>query len=83
MPIILIHFMPFRMLFASFPSVACLLVSCHCLCMYIYGVRMLGAKAQSPKHKQKGRGCKLVDISQVPMFNRFRSLAFPFWFCTL
>ena len=43
----------FHILFASFPSIACLLISCLCLCMYTHGVRMHGAKAQSPKHKQK------------------------------
>ena len=53
MPIILIRFMPFHMLFASFPSIARLLVSCLCLCMYAYGARMLGARAQSPRRKQK------------------------------
>ena len=63
--IMLIHFMPFHMLFAFFPSIACLLVSCLCLCMYIHGVRMLGARAQSPRSKQKGYWCKHVDISQV------------------
>ena len=83
MPIMLIHFMPFHMLFASFPSIACLLVSCLCLCMYTHGVRTLGARAQSSKHKQKGHVCKHVDISQEAMFSRFRSSAFPFRFCTL
>ena len=51
MPILLIHFMPFHMLLASFPSIACLLVSCLCLCMYAYRARMLGARTRSPKHK--------------------------------
>ena len=35
----------FHMLFASFPSIAYLLVSCLCLYMYTYGARMHGAKA--------------------------------------
>ena len=83
MPIMLIRFMLFHMLFASFPSIACLLVSCLYLCMYTYEARMLGARAQSPQCKQKGCGCKHVDISQVAMSSRFRSLAFPFWFCSL
>ena len=48
-----ICFMPFPMHSALFPSFACLLVSSLCLCMYTHGVRMHGAKAQSPKHKQK------------------------------
>ena len=32
---------------------------------------------------KKRRGCKHVNVSQVAVFDRFRSLAFPFWFCTL
>ena len=44
---------------------------------------MLGARAQSPKRKQKGRRGKHVNKSQVAMFSRFSSLALPFWFCTL
>ena len=73
----------FHMLFASFPSIACLLVSCSCLCMYTYEARTHGARARSPRHKQKGRGCKLVDISQATMFNSFRGLASLIWLCTL
>ena len=65
-----------------FPSIACLLVSCLCLCMYTDGVRMHGAKARSPKHKQQGLECKLMDISQVVMFGRFRGLTSPIWLCT-
>ena len=53
------------------------------LCMYTYGARMHGARAQSPRCKQKGRGCKHVDISQAAMFSSFRGLAFPIWLCTL
>ena len=45
---------PFHRHFASFPSIACLLVTCLCLCMYTHGARMLRARAQSPKRKQKG-----------------------------
>ena len=56
-----------RMHFASFPSIACLLVSCLCLCMYTHGVRMHGANAWSPKRKQKGREWKHVDMSQAPV----------------
>ena len=41
----------FHMLFASFPSIACLLVSYSCLYMYTHGVRKHGARAQSPRHK--------------------------------
>ena len=72
MPIMLICFMPFHMLFASFPSIACLLVSCLCLCMYTHGAWTHGARARSPRRKRKGRGCKHVDISQVAMFSSFR-----------
>ena len=68
----------FHMLFASFPSITCLLVSCLCLCMYTHG-----ARAQSPRCKQKRRGCKYVDISQVAMCSRFRGLASPIWLYTL
>ena len=45
MLIMLIHFMPFHMLFASFPSIAYLLVSCLYLCMYTHEARTLGARA--------------------------------------
>ena len=51
----------FHMLFASFPSITCLLVSCLCLYMYTYGARTHGARARSPKRKQKGCKCKHVD----------------------
>ena len=71
------------MLFASFPSIACLLVSCLYLCMYTNGARTPGARAWSPRRKQKGRGCEHVDISQAAMFSRFRGLASPIWLCTL
>ena len=61
----------FHMLFTSFPSIACLLVSCLCLYMYTHGARMHGARALSPKRKQKGRGCKHVDISQAAISRDF------------
>ena len=73
----------FHMLFTSFPSIACLLVSCLYLCMYTHGVKTHGIRARSPWRKQKGRGCEHVDISQAIMFSRFRGLASPIWFCTL
>ena len=66
-----------------FLSIACLLVSCSCLCMYTHEVRTHGARARSPRRKQKGRGCMHVNISQVAMFSSFRGLAFPIWLCTL
>ena len=77
-----LRFMPFRTLFASFPSTT-LLVSCLCLCIYAHGARMRGARVRFPKHKQKGHGCKHVDMSQAVMFSRFRNLVFPTWLCTL
>ena len=76
--IMLIRFVPFHMLFASFLSIACLLVSCLCLCVYAHRLRTLGVKARSPRHKRKGRGYKHLDVSRVAKVNRFRSLAFPF-----
>ena len=60
MLIMLICFMPSHLLSAFFPSIACLLVSCLCLCVYTHGVRTLGARAKSPRHKQKGHVCKHV-----------------------
>ena len=65
-----------------FLFIAYLLVSCLFLCMYTYGERTHKAGAWSPKHKQKGRGCEHVDISQVAMFSSFRGLASPIWLCT-
>ena len=47
-------------------SIACLLVSSLCLCMYTHG-----ARARSPRHKQKGCRCKLTNMSQAVVFNRF------------
>ena len=66
-----------------FLSIACLLVSCSCLCMYTHGVRTYGARARSPKCKHKGQGTKHVDISQATMFSHCRGLASPIWLCTL
>ena len=43
----------FHTFFAPFPFIACLLVSCLCTCMYTYGARTHGARAQSPRRKQK------------------------------
>ena len=71
---------PLRLIYASFPFIACLLVSCFYLCMYTHGARTLGARARSPRHKQKGHGCKHVDISQAAMISKFRGLALPFGF---
>ena len=66
-----------------FLSIACLLVSFSCLCMYTHGARTHEVRAWSPKCKKKGRGCKHVDISQVAMFNRFKGLVSPICLCTL
>ena len=40
--------------FVSFPSIACLLVPCLCLCMYTHGVRTLGARHGLPSASKKG-----------------------------
>ena len=69
--------------FASLPSIACPLVSYRCLCMYTHGVRTHGARARSPKRKQKRCRREHADISQVVVVSRFRSLASPIWLCTL
>ena len=53
MPIMLIHFMPFHTLLAPVPSIAYLMVSCLYLCMYTHRMRTYGARAQSPRRKQK------------------------------
>ena len=73
----------FHTLFAFFPSITYLLVSCLYLCMYTYGARTHRAGARSPKHKQKGQRRKNVDISQTTMFGNFRGLPSPIWLCTL
>jgi len=51
MSIMLICFMPLDTHFASFPSIAYLLVFCLCLCMYAYGARTHGDRAWFPRHK--------------------------------
>ena len=66
-----------------FLSVACMLVSCLCLCMYTHEARTHGARAWSPRHKQKGRECKHVNMSRTAMFSWFRGLASPIGLCTL
>ena len=76
--IMFIYFMPLIVPFACFPSRACLLVSCLCLCMEAHGIRMHGARARSPGHKQKRRRCEHMDMSQAAVISKFRSLAFPF-----
>ena len=76
--IMFIYFLPLIVPFACFPSRACLLVSCLCLCMEAHGIRMHGARARSPGHKQKRRRCEHMDMSQATVISKFRSLAFPF-----
>ena len=61
--IMFICFMPFNMLVSSFPSLACLLVSCLCLCMYTHRARTYRARARSPRCKQRGHKHKHVDIN--------------------
>ena len=53
------------------------------LCMYTNEVRTHEARAQSPRHKQEGRECKQVDISQATTVSRFLGLAFSLRLCTL
>ena len=43
--------------------IACLLACFFCLCMHTYGERILGARVQLPRHKQKGQGCKKKDAN--------------------
>ena len=69
----------FHMLLASFPSIACPMVSRLCLCIYTHRAKTHGVRARSPRHKQKGHECKHVDMSQMAMFSRFRGLPSPFW----
>ena len=59
MSITTICFMPFPTLSALFSFIACLLVSCLCLCMYTHGVRTHGARARFPRRKQKGMGASM------------------------
>ena len=56
--IIFICLCPIHMLSVSFPSIACLLVSCVCLCMYARGARTHRARVRFPKRKQKEWGCE-------------------------
>ena len=72
----LIHFMPFHMLFAHFLSIAGLLVSCLCLCMYTHGATH-EARAWSLGCKQNGRQHKHGNQSQVAVVSRFRVQLFP------
>ena len=66
-----------------FLFIAYLLVSCLCLYRYTHLVRTHGARAWSPRRKQKGCRFKHVDMSQAAMFSIFRGLASPIWLCTL
>ena len=43
--------------------------SCLCLCLYTYEARTYGARAWSPKHKQKGQGHEhLVELSDCSKY---------------
>ena len=42
-----------------FLSIACLLVSCSCFCMYTHEARTHRVRARSPRHKQNGWGCNM------------------------
>ena len=53
-------------------SIARLLISCLCLYIYTYRARTHGARARSPRRRQKGRGCKLANMSRAAVFSRFR-----------
>ena len=50
--------------------IACLLASSLYLYMYTHEARTHGARARSPKRKQKRRGCEHINISQVAVFSR-------------
>ena len=82
MSIAFICFMPISYTLCAFPSIACLLVSFLCLCMYAHGAKTLGARARSPKCKQKGHGHEHVDMSWAVLSSRFRSLVSPIWLYT-
>ena len=76
MPIILICFIPFHMLFASLLSIACLLVSCLCLCMYTCMERgHLELGHSLPSASKKGTDAS-IWLSQATVFSRL-------WLCTL
>ena len=83
MSIMVICIMPLSYTLCISFSIACLLVSYLCLCMSTHGARTHGARARSPKRKQKGRGSEHLDMGQAFRFSKYRSLAFSFWLCTL
>ena len=78
MSIIFICLCPFHMLSVSFPSIACQLVSCLCLCMYAHRARMHGAKSRSPKRKQKGWGCEHANWAKQLQPIGLEFIFFPF-----
>ena len=71
-----------HMLYASL-SFHCLFVGFLFLPSHVHthGERTHGARARSPRCKQKGQGCEHVDISEAAMFSRFKGLASPIWLC--
>ena len=54
------------------PSIACLQVSCPCLCMYAHGSRMHRARARFLRCKQKGHKWEHANMSQTTVVSRFR-----------
>ena len=79
---LLLHLFAHYLSISFFPLLVYWL-SCSFLCIYTHGARMHRARAWSPKHKQKGRRRKHVDIGQMAMFSSFTGLASPIWLCTL
>ena len=71
-----------HMLYASL-SFHCLFVGFLFLPSHVHthGERTHGARARSPRRKQKGQGCEHMDISQTAVFSRFKGLASPIWLC--
>ena len=82
MPIVLIRFMLVHMLFASFPSMACLLVSCLYLCMYTHGRGCMELGHSFLGASKRGADVSMW-LSQAAVVSRFRCLASPLWLCTL
>ena len=63
MSIMFICFMPLYCALCIFSFHGLSATSCLYLCIYAHGARTYGARAQSPRHKQKRRGCEHANIS--------------------
>ena len=63
MSIMFICFMPLYCALCIFSFHGLSAASCLYLCIYAHGARTYGARAQSPRHKQKRRGCEHANIS--------------------